>query len=191
VTAGPVEVRGSEHAAFARVEIAYRSKERLGQEPFLVVLRRDSSRWRAFAVTNDVDSLKALPQLCALAFRPSGGTEGPATPRLTWPADGSVLPGSSKPLTWEIPRGGEPVAVQVCELMSDELGADTRGESWPYVTLKARPGERRAGSYPTGNFATGMPVRWRVWSIGANGRMAVSEVRGYDFADYKKMRPSR
>ena len=75
--------------------------------------------------------------------------------------------------------------------MSDNIGADTRGESWPYVMLKVRPGEPHAGSFPTGNFATGMPVRWCVWSISASGRMAVSEVRGYDFADYKKMRSSR
>ena len=36
-----------------------------------------------------------------------------------------------------------------------------------YVMLKVRPGEPREGSFPTDNFATGMPVRWCVWSISA------------------------
>jgi hypothetical protein len=190
VTAGPAEVRGGEHVAFARVEIAYRGKAMQGQDPFVVVLRRESSRWRAFAVANDTASLKALPRLCSLAFRPSGGSEGPTTPRLTWPADGSVLPDSKKPLTWEVPAGGEMIVAQVCELMSDQHGTDTRGESWPDVMLTVRPGEPRAGSFPTGVFVAGMPVRWCVWSIGASGRMAVSEVAGFDFAAFKKSRSS-
>ena len=74
-----------------------------------MVLRRELSRWRAFAVTNDTDALKPLPRLCGPAFRPSAGSEGPATPRLTWPADGSVLPDSKKPLTWRSPREGNPL----------------------------------------------------------------------------------
>ena len=56
------------------------------------------------------------------------------------------------------------------------------------ATLKVRPGVPRGGSVPTGEYATGMPVRWCVWSIGKGGRMSVSEVRGYDFADQKQPR---
>lgn len=186
VTAGAVEVRGGEHTAFARVEVSYGGQQMLGQDPFLVVLRRESSRWRAFAVANDIETLKALPQLCSSTFTPSTGSEGPATARLTWPADGSVLPDSKKPLTWEVPHAGESVVFQVCELLSDNLGAETRGESWPYTTLQVRPGEPRSGSFPTGSVVTGMPIRWCVWSIGASGRMVTSEVRGYDFASQKK-----
>jgi hypothetical protein len=187
VHAGPVEIRGGKDLAFAKVEVTYRGKEILGADPFLVVLRRESSQWKAFAVSGDIESWKGLPDLLGL-IRPRDGAAAPATPRPVWPTDQALLPDSKRPLTWEVPEGGEAVVAQVCMLMGEEFKADARGESWPLTTLKVRPGVPRGGSVPTDEYATGMPVRWCVWSIGVGGRMSVSEVRGYDFADYKQMR---
>jgi len=190
VHAGSVEIRGGKDLAFAKVEVTYRGKESLGADPFLVVLRREAFQWKAFAVTDDIESWKGLPDLLGL-IRPSDGAADPATPRPVWPTDQALLPDSKRPLTWEVPEGGEAVVAQVCMLMSEEFKADVRGESWPLTTLKVRPGEPRGGSVPTDEYATGMPVRWCVWSIGVGGRMSASEVRSYDFADYKQMRTPR
>jgi thiol-disulfide isomerase/thioredoxin len=190
VRTGPIETRGGADLAFAKVEVTYRGKENLGADPFLVVLRRESSRWRAFAISGDVEVWEWLPELLGL-LRSRDGAVAPATPRLVWPADHALLPDSKRPLAWEVPQGGEAVVAQVCMLMSEEFKADARGESWPLTTLKVRPGVPRGGSVPTGEYATGMPVRWCVWSIGVGGRMSVSEVRDYDFADYKQMRTSK
>ncbi len=187
VHAGPVELRGGKDLAFAKVEVTYRGKGILGADPFLVVLRRESSHWKTFSVSDDIESWKWLPDLLGL-IRPRDGAAAPATPRLVWPTDQALLPDSKRPLAWEVPEGGEAVVAQVCMLMSEEFKADARGESWPLTTLKVRPGVPRGGSVPTNEYATGMPVRWCVWSIGIGGRMSVSEVRGYDFADYKQMR---
>ena len=173
--------------AFAKVEVTYRGKEILGADPFLVVLRRESSRWKAFAISDDVEVWKWLPELLEL-LRPRNGAVAPATPRLIWPADHALLPDSKLPLRWDVPESGETIVAQLCMLMSEEFQADTRGESWPYTTLVMCPGAARGGSVPTSSCATGMPVRWCVWSIGMGGRMSVSEVRGYDFADYKRTR---
>ena len=187
VHAGPVELRGGKDLAFAKVEVTYRGKGILGADPFLVVLRRESSRWKAFAVSDAIETWMELPDLLGL-IRPRDGAAAPATPRPVWPADQAVLPNSKRPLVWEVSEGEEAVVAQVCMLMSEESRADAPGESWPFTTLKLRPGVLRGGSVPTDEFATGMPVRWCVWSIGMGGRMSVSEVRGYDFADYKEMR---
>jgi hypothetical protein len=187
VNTGSVEIRGGKELAFAKVEVTYRGKVVLGADPFLVVLRRESSRWRAFAVSGDIESWKGLPDFLDL-IRPRDDAAAPATPRLGWPTDQALLPDSKRPLTWEVPEGGEAIVAQVCMLMSEEFQADARGESWPLTTLKVRPGVPRGGSVPTNEYATGMPVHWCVWSIGMGGWMSVSEVRGYDFADYKQMR---
>jgi Thioredoxin-like len=190
VRTGPIEIRGGRELAFAKVEVIYRGRVVLGADPFLVVLRRESSRWRAFAISGDIESWKGLPDLLGL-IRPRDDAAAPAAPRLIWPPDQALLPDSKRPLTWEVPGGGEAIVAQVCMLMSEELEADVRGESWPLTTLKVRPGAPRGSSVPTNEYATGMPVRWCAWSIGAGGRMSVSDVRSYDFVDYKQMRSSR
>jgi hypothetical protein len=187
VHTGPIEIRGGGDLAFAKVEVTYRGKKNLGADPFLVVLRRESSRWRAFAISDDVETWRWLPGLLGLLL-PRDGAAVPATPRLVWPADHALLPDSKRPLTWDVPEGGETIVAQLCMLMSEEFRAEERGESWPYTTLVMRPGAPRGGSVPTNRYATGMPVRWCVWSIGVDGQMSVSEVRGYDFADYQRMR---
>lgn len=190
VHTGPIEIRGGKDLAFAKVEVTYRGKEILGADPFLVVLRRESSRWRAFAVSLDIESWKGLPDLLGL-IRPRNDAAAPATPRLVWPTDQALLPDSKRPLTWEVPKGGEAIVAQVCMLMSEEFKADAGGQSWPLATLKVRPGVPRGGSVPTNEYTTSIPVHWCVWSIGVGGRMSVSEVRGYDFADNKQMRSRR
>ncbi|HKI19072.1 MAG TPA: hypothetical protein VKA15_14385, partial [Isosphaeraceae bacterium] len=190
VDAGPVEIRGGMDLALAKVEMTFRAKAVIGADPWLVVLRRESSRWRAFAVCNDAETLRDLPETFNL-IRPRVDAAAPVTPRLVWPADQALLPDSKRPLTWEVPEGGEAIVAQVCQLMSEGPGADTRGESWPYTALIVVPAVPRGGSVPSGRYATGMPVRWCVWSIGVGGRIAVSEVRSYDFAENKEMRSHR
>ena len=143
VHTGPVEIRGGKELAFAKVEVTYRGKGSLGADPFLVVLRRESSRWKAFAVSDDIGSWEGIPDFLGL-IRPRDGAAAPATPRPVWPTDQALLPDSKRPLTWEIPEGGEAVVAQVCMLMSEEFKADARGESWPLTTLKVRPGARAA-----------------------------------------------
>ena len=126
VHTGPVEIRGGTDLAFAKVEVTYRGKEILGADPFLVVLRRESSRWRAFAVTDDIESWNGLPD-CLGLIRPRDGAAAPATPRPVWPTDQALLPDSKRPLTWQIPEGGEAIVAQVCMLMSEETGAEPGG----------------------------------------------------------------
>jgi hypothetical protein len=185
-----VEIRGGKDLAFAKFEVTSRGKETLGADPFLVVLRRESSRWRAFAICDDIYTLSDLPEILGL-IRPHDGAAAPATSHPIWPADQALLSDSKRPLTWEVPEGEETVIAQVCQLMSEEFEADTRGESWPYTALAVCPGTPRDGSVPTNHYATGMPVRRCIWSIGVGGQMSASEVREYDFADYKQMRSPR
>jgi hypothetical protein len=182
VDTGSVEIRGGKDLAFAKVEVTFRGKEVLGADPFLVVLRRESSQWRAFAVCTNIVTLRDLSEILGL-IRPRDGAAAPATPRPIWPADQALLPDSKRPLTWEVPEGGEMIVAQVCQLMSEERGADTRGESWPDTILVVCAGGLRDGSVPTDRYVTGMPVRWCVWSIGVGGRMSVSDVRSYKFVD--------
>ena len=185
VQTGPVQIRGGAGFALARVEVTYRDKQTLGADPFLVVLCRESSRWRAFAIIDDVTSWNEVPDVPRL-LHPRDGSAAPATPRLTWPPDQAVLRNSERSLTWELPDDGEPVVAQVCMLMSDDAPAETQDPSWPRTMLTMRPGATRGGSFPTAEYVTGVPVRWCVWSIGTGGRMSVSEVRGYEFADFRK-----
>jgi len=190
VKTGPVEIRGGMDLALAKVEITFRAKEVIGADPWLVVLRRESSHWKAFAVCNDMETLRDLPEAFNL-IRPRADAADPVTPRLVWPSDQSVVPDSKRPLTWEVHEGGEAIVAQVCQLMSEAPGADARGESWPATALIVVPAVPRGGSVPSSRYVTGMPVRWCVWSIGVGGRMSVSEVRSYDFAESKELRTPR
>ncbi len=185
VRTGPIEIRGGKDLAFAKVEVTYRGKGNLGADSFLVVLRRESSRWRAFSVTGDIESWKWLPDLLGL-IHPQDGAAIPATPRLVWPADRALLPDLKRPLAWQIPEGEETIVSQVCMLMGEELHADARGESWPYASLVMCPGMPRGSSISASRYNPGLPARWCVWSIGIGGRMSVSEVRGYDLANSKQ-----
>lgn len=176
VDAGAIELRGGKDLAFAKVEVTYRGKEIWGADPFLVVLRRESSQWKAFAVTDDIETWKWLPDLLIL-LKPRDDAQAPAAPKLIWPEDRARLPDLKRPLTWQLPVGGERIVAQICMLMSEEVQAEAQGESWPYTTLLMCPGVPHGGSVPTSRFTT--PAHWCVWSIGASGTMSISEVRSY------------
>ncbi len=121
VHTGPIEIRGGKDLAFAKVEVTFRGKEVLGADPYVVVLRRESWRWTAFAVCTDIETMRDLPEILGL-IRPRDGAAAPPTPRLVWPPDQALLPDSKRPLTWEVPDGGETIVVHVCQLMSGKLG---------------------------------------------------------------------
>jgi len=186
--AGPAQVRGGSELAFARVEMTYQGEAVIGTDPYLVVLRREGARWKALTITNDIKSLEALPELC-LRLKPRDGAADPATPRLVWPENDAVLPDPKGTLRWNVADGGDAIVAQPCELISDHRGGDQRGESWPGAILRfllGGPGE--GGSVSVQELATGMPVTWRVWTIGVGGKVAISNIRQYDFADYKSLR---
>ena len=127
VDTGPIEIRGGKDFAFAKIETTYRGKENMGADWFLVVLRSESSRWRAFAVTGDIESWKWVPDFLALVH-PREGAPDPAIPRLVWPADRALLADLKRPLVWQIPEGGDTIVAQVCMLMGEEVHADARGK---------------------------------------------------------------
>ncbi len=139
VDVGPVEVRGNEAIAFARVQMRFHSKTRIGADPVLVVLRREESHWKAFSVGDDIFCIRALPELCRLELRPrEGAPAAPSTPRLLHPDDSGRLWEAGRSFAWEIPDGGEPLAAQVGEVLLDE-----RGSSWPMSRIKVYSGEPR------------------------------------------------
>jgi hypothetical protein len=183
VYADSVEIRGNALIAFAKVEMRFRSKNLIGADPVLVVLRREGGQWKAFAISSDVFSVKALPDLSRLDVRQPTGPEAPHAPRLIFPSDGGALGGDDRSFSWEIPPGGEPSAAQVCQVLlnSDEV------PSWPETRLKVYPGEPRLRSLllsETSRDLTGLSAKemsWNVWTISKSGRIAVSEVRRYNF----------
>jgi hypothetical protein len=160
----------------------FRGKTVIGADPVLVVLRREGSRWRAFSVSSDVFSVKALPVLCCLELRTQASPHAavPPAPRLLHPDDRGSLGEGGRAFAWEVPAGGEPLAAQVGEVLLDE-----RGSSWPLSRIKVYPGEPRSRSLrvsETGQGLTGLTsdeMRWCVWTIGAEGGLSVSEVRSY------------
>jgi thioredoxin-related protein len=184
--AGAVEVRGNACIAFARVEIRYRGKSMIGADPFLVVLRRESAKWRAFAVTSDVICMTELPALCRLSLRPEPTGPPPPTPRLSSPVDGGTIGGKEhKSFHWEIPGESEPLAAQLCQVLLNSQA----GRSWPDTRFKIYTGEPRVRSLSSdGESPTGLSSKemlWCVWSVGPDGQISVSEVRRYQFEAFK------
>jgi hypothetical protein len=183
VFADSVEIRGNSNIAFARVEMRFQSKALLGADPVLVVLRREGAQWKAFAMSVDVHSVRALPDLCLLAVQQQSNPEAPRVPRLIFPSDGGVLGGDCRSFSWEIPSGGEPIAAQICQVLLN--WADV--PSWPELRLKVYPGEPRVRSLllsETSKDLTGLSAKemsWNVWTISKSGRISVSEVRRYGF----------
>lgn len=187
VHANSVEIRGNEAVAFARVEMQLRGKQVIGADSVLVVLHRESSQWKAFAVTRDVLSIKELPVLCRLGLRARGGPEAPPTPRLLYPADGGTIGVGGKSFAWEVPARGEPLVAQVSQVLLN----GEKSRSWPETRLKVYPGEPRGMSLlwsETVRNLTGVTagqMSWCVWTIGKDGRLSVSEVRGYSSPEFK------
>ena len=185
VAAEGVEVRGNPAIAFARVEMHFDGSRSAGADPVLVVLRREASRWRAFAITVDVLSLAELPVLCRLALRPDAGPDAPPAPRRLFPADGGRLEEQGRSLAWEVPAG-VPLAAQVGQVLLDDTGG-----AWPETRIKVYPGEPRGRATTraeTEQDLTGMSagrMSWCVWAIGADGQIAASDVGDYLPSEFK------
>jgi hypothetical protein len=181
VEADSVEIRGNAAIAFARVELRFRSKKISGADPVVVVLLRDGSRWKAFAVATDVLSIRTLNNFCRLQLRPTDDQTVPPKPRMLTPPDGAALGADGKSFAWEIPVGGEPLSAQVCQVL---LNSD-ESCSWPESRLNVYSGEKRHTSLlldETAQDLTGASAKdmfWTVWSIGISGRISLSDVRRY------------
>ncbi len=181
VVAESVEVRGNEALAFARVDMQWRGEKMIGADSVLVILHRESSRWKAFAVSSDILSIKELPAFCRLEIRARAGPGDLPTPRLLYPVDGGRIGVGGKSFTWEVTGDGAPLAAQVCQvLLSGE-----KGSSWPETRLKVYPGMPPGRSLlwsETAKYLTGVTAEqmsWCVWSVGQDGRISVSGVGSY------------
>jgi hypothetical protein len=183
VIAGPVVISGNRALAFARVEIPFVGKAAIGADPALVVLRREGAKWRAFAVSLDVLTLKTLPLLCGLDLR-DDPSPGSIAPRLLYPSEGGLMGDGGKLFSWEIPIGCEPLTAQICQVLWNE-GSGIR---WPETRWRVEPGEPRSRTlllHDTVNDITGVTCRemsWTVWSIGRSGAIATSDTLRYGFA---------
>jgi len=172
VSATDVEVRGNERFALAIVEARCENDRLVRRDPVLVVLVTEEGRWRVLAVSSDNSLFDAVAKFGNLAFENGAHGEGPKAPRLAAPADGDEL--DEDGLRWELLEGSQRPIAQVAELIVSGFGAD----GWPdVVDLFVFPGDRHRGSLQPG--CSGEKSLWRVWSIGANGRVAVSETRSY------------
>jgi thioredoxin-related protein len=184
--AGAVEVRGNASVAFAKVEIRYRGKNVIGADPFLVILRRESAGWKAFAVTGDIVCMKELSALCRLSLRPKRVGPPPPPPRLSSPEDGGTIGGKEyKSFHWVVPDECDPLAAQICQVLLDSQ----KGRSWPDTRFKIYPGEPRTQALSAlGESLTGLRSElmfWCAWSISEDGQVSVSDVRRYQFPPFK------
>ena len=184
--AGAVEVRGNASVAFAKVEIRYHGKNVIGADPFLVILRRESAGWKAFAITNVVPCTKELTALCRLSLRPRQTDAPPPAPRLRSPADGGTIGGKEyKSFHWEVPGECNGHAAQVCQVLLNSQ----KSRNWPDTRFKIYPGEPQARSLSTNEDSlTGIrseQMLWCVWGVGQDGQISVSEVRRYQFPAFK------
>jgi hypothetical protein len=187
VETGAIDLRGNEAIAFAKVEMRFRGKGHFGADPVLVVLQREMSHWKAFCVSSDLVSIRALPALCALQFRsPADRQSAPPAPRLMRPADGGKLGEGGQSFGWEIPSADHPLAAQVCEVLLDE-----KDSSWPTSCIKVfsgNPPSRSLQWADTAQDITGAgahEMRWCVWAVGVDGRVSPSEVRSYRRIGFK------
>ncbi len=180
VVAESVEVRGNEAIAFARVDMQWRGKKMLGADAVLVVLHRESSRWKAFTVSSDILSVKELPVFCRLDLRARSRLGDLPAPRLLYPVDGETIGIEGKSFAWEIPGDGGPLAAQVCQVLNAE-----NGSSWPETRMRVYPGEPRGRSMLWSETATDLTgltadqMSWCVWSVAQDGRISVSNVASY------------
>jgi thiol-disulfide isomerase/thioredoxin len=188
VETGPVELRGNHGVAFAKVEMRFEGKNMIGADPLLVVLRREQSHWKAFSVSSDVFSVKALPELARLNLLAQSTTarNAPPSPRLLYPDDGGRIREKGRSFAWEVPAGEIPLAAQICEVLLDD-----KDSSWPLSRLKVFPGEPRSRALlaaETDNDVTGIGsehMRWCVWAIGVDGSVSSSAARSYRPLQFK------
>jgi hypothetical protein len=179
VTTSDVDLRGNARFALAIVEARRENDQVLDRDPVLVVLVAEDERWRVLAVTADDSLFDAAAKLGSLTFDRAEGGVGPKGPRLVAPSDGDEF--DEEGLRWERPIDDEPAIAQVAELIVSGFGS----EGWPDgVSLFVFPGDARRGSILLA--VSGEKTLWRVWSIGSNGRVAVSETRAYRSPSYSK-----
>jgi thioredoxin-related protein len=181
VVADSVEVRGNEAVAFARVDMQWRGKKMVGADSVLVILRREDARWKAFAVSSDILSIKELPALCRLEFRAGTGQGDHSAPRLLYPIGGGRIGVGGTSFAWEVPGEDGALAAQVCQVLLNR----EKGSSWPETRLKVYPGMPRGRSLllsETAKDLTGVTAEqmsWCVWSVGRDGGISVSGVGSY------------
>jgi thiol-disulfide isomerase/thioredoxin len=187
VETGAGELRGNDAVAFAKIEMRFHGKNRIGGDPVLVVLQRQRSHWKAFSVSTDLHSIRALPALSNLRFRPPANAQTALpSPRLLHPGDGGKLGEDGRSFAWEISDRAEPPAAQVCEVLLDDKDC-----SWPLSRIKVFDGEPSKHALLAADTAkdiTGLSshdMRWCVWSIGADGRISASDVRRYRGIEFK------
>jgi len=162
---------GNENCAIALVK-SHIDGGSFGIRHVLVVLLPEHDGWRFLTVTDHPIALQeTLPRLCEQEFAAASQGSFPTEPRLISPPDRASLKAREEPLKWESPSGGEPVIMQLCErAASDHPG-------WPmFISLTASAG-RSSSSIPA-EFVLAHNT-WRVWSVGRNGRLAVSERRSW------------
>lgn len=181
VVVDSVEVRGRGAIAYARVGARWSAKQMIGADPVLVILRREASRWKAFAVSSDLQSLKELTAFCRLEIQVASGPVDLPTPRLVHPVDGGRIGVEGKSFEWVIPDDGEGIAAQICQVLLNQ----DKERSWPETRLKVDPGRPSGRALQWSETAkdltgvTAQQMSWCVWLISRDGRISVSSVRGY------------
>src|SRR3954468_22975019 len=88
------------------------------------------------------------------------------------PLDGQVVNEERPELRWEIPAGDDSLLAHVCEQRYGP--SDEPDTSWPEVRLTVFPAEPRRGSVNVFAGILGGGMSWGVWTIGRDGRVAVS-----------------
>jgi hypothetical protein len=172
VEPGHVEIRGNQALAVAAVEASFENDRILGGDRAVVVLVSEDGRWKALVVSQDPMTVKGtLPRLCQLVGETSPSAPGPPEPRLLMPLDGRVVNEERPELRWEVAGGGSLLS-QVCEKRYGP--SDEPATSWPDAALAVFPPEPRSGRLSPGAGIVGGGMSWCVWTIGRDGRVAVS-----------------
>jgi hypothetical protein len=181
-----VEVMGCGRLAVGRVEVRFHGASTIGADSFAVILQRERERWTAFAVTDEPIPDDLWPALDGLSVEPRGDGPLPAVPFLVSTPDGGTIGGPEhRSFTWSIPDGAAAPAFQVCQVLLNE-----KDGNWPTIRFKIYPGEPRDRALSTmGESLTGVrdhEMSWCVWNVGSDGRMALSEVRGYKWPSFAR-----
>jgi hypothetical protein len=182
-----VAIRGNQTVAFAKVDVHWRGTKEFGADSVVVVLQRDASQWKAFAVSSDILCTKELSAFCRLEFCTAIKSDDLPIPRLLYPVDGAKIGDGGKSFAWDLPGEGGPFAAQVCQVL---LGGEN-GSRWPDTRLRVYPGAppRRTLLWSeTAQDLTGVTAKemaWCVWLIGRDGRISVSGVRKYLPPEFK------
>ena len=112
-----------------------------------------------------------LPGCAACWQGPGRRLRGRPSPASLMPLDGQVVNEERPDLRWEIPGEGSLLA-HVCEQRYGP--GDEEDTSWPEVRLAVFPAEPRSGKVNVFSGIIGKGMSWGVWTIGRDGRVAVS-----------------